>query len=101
MAGRSSNERSGSGLLLPSIASALRAAAQVYIAALIPDGARSFRDELIADPHGVVHPGWVGVRPTVDVDTARHFLFHDCDEAVSSWAMTTLRRFLPSAWTTK
>jgi pimeloyl-ACP methyl ester carboxylesterase len=88
---------SGGGLLLPAIARALAARAQVYVAAVIPDGVRSFADELRDDANVVAHDDWIGVDPTSDVDAARHFLFHDCDDTVTAWALTTLRSFRPTA----
>lgn len=38
-------------------------------------------------------PGWIGADPTADVDVARRFLFHDCDEATTEWALSTVRPF--------
>lgn len=89
---------SGAGLLLPAIASSLSAKAQVNLAALIPDGTRSFVDELTDDDDAaaVVHDEWVGVDPTTGHDAARRFLFHDCDDDTTAWALTTLRRFAPT-----
>lgn len=77
------------------IASALSASGQVYLAAVIPDGSISFSDEVRTDPTRVVHEDWLGVDPTVDADAARHFLFHDCQHTVQAWALTTLRPFVP------
>lgn len=90
---------SGAGLLLPAIASSLSARRQVYLAALIPDGTRSFLDEVAQEGSTVVHEGWIGVDPTEDHDAARHFLFHDCDDRTVMWALTTLRRFVPAVYT--
>jgi hypothetical protein len=86
---------SGSGLLLPAIASATKAARQVYLAAFIPHGSRSLMDEVNASASGVFNAGWIGVDPTIDHDAARHFLFHDCSPEVIEWAVTTLRSFVP------
>jgi pimeloyl-ACP methyl ester carboxylesterase len=88
---------SGSGLLLPAIATATRASLQVYLAAFVPNGTQSLMDELDDDATGRFHPDWIGVDPTRDHDAARHFLFHDCSPEVAEWALTTLRRFVPSA----
>jgi len=88
---------SGTGLLLPAIASTLSADRQVYLAALIPDGTRSFLDEDAQQGSTIVHEDWSGVDPTEDHDAARHFLFHDCDDRTVEWALTTLRRFVPTA----
>lgn len=88
---------SGSGLLLSTISTALSARWQVYLAAVVPEGTRSLTDELRARPAEIVHEDWLGVDPTVDLDAARHFLFHDCPPDVQSWALTTLRAFVPLA----
>ncbi|MGH3804166.1 MAG: alpha/beta hydrolase [Pseudonocardiaceae bacterium] len=88
---------SGSGLILPAISTRLKASAQVFLAALIPAGEMSFSEELGEDPEAVVNPRWIGADPTHDIGDARHFLFHDCDEATLEWAETTLRLFVPSA----
>lgn len=88
---------SGAGLFMPAIVSALSARAQLYVAALVPDGFRRFLDELAQDSSAVVHDDWVGVDPTIDHAAAHHFLFHDCDVGVGDWALTTLRRFVPTA----
>lgn len=86
---------SGSGLVLPAIASLSGARLQVFLAAFIPDGMRSLLDELNDDPAVIFHPEWIGVDPIVDHDAARRFLFHDCSEDSIEWALGTLRRFQP------
>lgn len=88
---------SGSGLLLPAIASATGATAQVYLAALVPDGLRSLINELDDDATAMVHDDWLGVDPTTDQEIARRFLFHDCGTAVADWAIGTVRSFVPVA----
>jgi hypothetical protein len=88
---------SGSGLLLPAIASATGAVAQVYLAAGIPDGSRSLVNELADDATVMVHDDWLGVDPTADHEIARHFLFHDCSAAIAEWAIGTVRTFVPIA----
>ena len=88
---------SGSGLLLPAIASATDATAQVYLAAVVPDGSRSLINELEDDAAAMVHDDWLGVDPTTDDETARRFLFHDCSAAITDWAIGTLRSFVPAA----
>lgn len=87
---------SGSGLLLPAIAVAVRSRLHVYLAAAIPSGDRSFLDELDAAPTDVAYPDWIGVDPTDDHDAARHFLFHDCGPQRTTWALSTLRSFIPT-----
>jgi pimeloyl-ACP methyl ester carboxylesterase len=86
---------SGAGLLLPAMASAVNAKLQAYLAAFIPDRSRSLIDELDDDAAAMFHEDWIGVDPTADPSTARHFLFHDCKPDVAAWAMTTLRLFIP------
>ena len=86
---------SGSGLVLPAIASATNARWQCYIAAFVPDGLSSLMDEVSTDSTAVFHRRWIGVDPTTDHDAARRFLFHDCNPSVAEWALTTLRRFVP------
>ena len=83
--------------LLSAIAKSLSADVQVYVAAAIPHGLHSFRDELTNDTASVVHDDWINVDPTTDAEAARHFLFHDCDPTVTAWALTTMRLFLPLA----
>jgi pimeloyl-ACP methyl ester carboxylesterase len=87
---------SGSGLLLPALARSLCAARQVFLAAWIPDGALSLMDEFEANPE-IFPADWIGQDPTNDPDTARRFLFHDCDDRTAEWALSTLRSFDPSA----
>ena len=86
---------SGSGLLLPAIASAAQATMQVYLAAFVPDGSRSLMDEVNEDASAVFNADWVGADPISDYDVARNFLFHDCSPDVAEWAVTTLRAFMP------
>lgn len=84
---------SGSGLLLPAIASATEATVQVYLAAFVSNGSWSLMDELKDDASAVLNADWIGVDPTRDHDAARRFLFHDCSPEVAEWAVTTLRSF--------
>jgi len=87
---------SGSGLLLGAIAEAMEARHQVFLAALIPDGAHSLTDEVQRRAHEMFNPTWLGQDPVADAVAAREFLFHDCDEATVLWALTTLRLFHPA-----
>ena len=86
---------SGAGLVLPAIATATDATMQVYLAAFVPNGCRSLMDELNDDPTHIFNADWIGVDPTIDLDAARRFLFHDCSPEVTDWALTTLRLFVP------
>jgi pimeloyl-ACP methyl ester carboxylesterase len=88
---------SGSGLLLPGIALAVRARLQIFLAAFIPNGRTSLVGEVEDDAASIFHSNWIGVDPTADHEAARHFLFHDCTVEVSNWALGTLRRFQPLA----
>ena len=88
---------SGSGLLLPAVASAVGARVQVFLAAFIPNGTTSLLAEVDEDAASIFHPDWIGVDPTVDHQAARQFLFHDCSSHVATWAIGTLRRFQPLA----
>lgn len=84
---------SASGLLLPSIGSALGARHQVWMAAAVPDfvGRRSLMEELGSEPTKVFNPEWVGVDPTADPVLATYLLFHDCRLAGLQAALPTLR----------
>lgn len=87
---------SGSGVLLPAVAGALGARRQVWLAAFVPDGRRSFAQEVRPAPAEVFNPEWLGVDPTDDPVAATYFLYHDCDLATLRWALTTTRRFTPT-----
>lgn len=88
---------SGSGMLLGAICAALDAAHQVFLAAIIPDGARSLTAELRDRAAEMFSADWIGVDPVSDLDAARHCLFHDRDDETTRWALTTLRSFYPAA----
>jgi hypothetical protein len=86
---------SGAGLLLPALAQRVRAARQVWLAALVPDydGERSFADEIATDPSQVVHDEWVGVDPSTDPVLATYFLFHDAPLPVLRNALESVKTF--------
>lgn len=86
---------SGSGQLLPAAARHLQAQRQVWLAAYVPDGKRSLRDDVSITPAEVFNPEWLGKNPTADPVLAAHFLFHDCNLETLQWALTTLRLFNP------
>jgi pimeloyl-ACP methyl ester carboxylesterase len=88
---------SGAGLLLPAVARLLRAARQVWVAGVIPDGRRSLLEEVGAAPGVVFNEEWLGKDPTTNPVLATYFLFHDCDLATLEWAIATLRLFSPAA----
>lgn len=86
---------SGGGLLLPATARLLGALRQVWLAAVVPNGETSLLDDLSTEPE-MFNPDWLGVDPVDDLDVAKAFLFHDCPRPQLPWALTTLRRFVPS-----
>ena len=88
---------SGSGPLLPAAAAALRARRQVWLAAWVPHASLSFFDDARAHIEEAFYPGWVGQDPTVDDESAIHFVYHDCDAEALAWALTTRRPFFPEA----
>jgi len=88
---------SGSGPLLPSIADALEARRQVWLAAWVPAPAASFREDVKANIAEAFNPGWIGKDPVGDADVAIEFLYHDCDDDAVAWALGTRREFYPSA----
>ncbi|MEO6571407.1 MAG: alpha/beta hydrolase [Ilumatobacteraceae bacterium] len=87
---------SGSGLLLGAITEVLDAHHQVFLAASVPDGRHSLMDEVRDHAAEMFNPAWLGKDPVGDLSVAREFLFHDCDEETTEWALTTLRLFHPS-----
>ena len=88
---------SGSGPLLPSIADALHARRQVWLAAWVPDPDASFREDVQANLVDAFNAGWVGKDPVGDADVAIEFLYHDCGKDTIAWALATRRDFYPSA----
>ena len=81
---------SAGGLFLPLVPARVKVARLVYLAAAIPEIGKSFMDQFKSAPE-MYCPGFVGKDPTKDPDLARHFLFHDCDNEVAAWAVSTLR----------
>jgi pimeloyl-ACP methyl ester carboxylesterase len=88
---------SGSGPLLPAAARALVAIHQVWLAAWVPDPARSFVDDVDANLDAAFDPGWVGKDPVEDDEAAIEFVYHDCDGDMLAWALSTRRPFVPEA----
>ena len=87
---------SGAGLLIGAIAVAIGARHQIFLAAAIPDGQQSLMTELQHHADAMFNPDWIGRDPTSNVTDAREFLFHDCDEPTTEWALTSLRGFHPA-----
>ena len=81
---------SAAGLILPVVATEMKVAGLVYLAAVIPEPGTPFLDLVKRNP-SMFQPGWVGTDPTKDPALARKFLFHDCDERTFKWALTTIR----------
>jgi pimeloyl-ACP methyl ester carboxylesterase len=88
---------SGSGPLLPSIADALHASRQIWLAAWVPDPDASFREDVQANLVEAFNPGWIGKDPVADADAAIEYLYHDCGSDTITWALSTRRDFYPSA----
>jgi len=88
---------SGSGVLLPGAAAALRARHQVWLAAWVPDPHASFSEEVAQHAESAFNPEWIGKDPTTDASVATSFLYHDCDQETLEWALTTRRLFVPLA----
>lgn len=88
---------SGSGPLLPTVATALRARRQVWLAAWVPHHSLSFVDDVRAHREEAFNPDWIGRDPTVDDEAAIHFVYHDCDAETQAWALRTRRPFFPEA----
>jgi pimeloyl-ACP methyl ester carboxylesterase len=86
---------SGAGPLLPATARALKARRQVWLAAWVPDPEASFLQDTGRHLQAAFDPGWIGKDPTEDAAAAAEFLYHDCDDALLEWALSTRRLFLP------
>jgi hypothetical protein len=85
------------GPLLPATARALKACHQVWLAAWVPDPEASFVEDTGLHAQVAFNPDWIGKDPTEDDAVAAAFLYHDCDDAVLEWALSTRRLFLPRA----
>lgn len=85
---------SGAGHLLPTLARALDACHQLWLAAGVPDyhGRRSMLEELRATDFAAFNPEWVGIDPFSDRAMATYFLFHDADLAALRRGLDTLER---------
>jgi pimeloyl-ACP methyl ester carboxylesterase len=81
---------SSAGLILPVVAGRLKVARLIYLTAVIPEPQTVFLEGVKRTPE-MFRPDWLGKDPTKSEDLARHFLFHDCDERTTRWALTTLR----------
>jgi pimeloyl-ACP methyl ester carboxylesterase len=92
---------SGSGLLFPAAADALRASHLVWLAAVIPDfaGRSSMANEIVRYGSEMVSEEWLANsgRSVTDPVIAAYFAFHDCDLETLRWGLTTVRLFYPAA----
>jgi pimeloyl-ACP methyl ester carboxylesterase len=81
---------SASGLFLPLVPERRPVRRLVFLAAVIPQLGKSFRDQ-IDENKDMLNPEWIGKDPTKDDQLALRFLFHDCSPKVSPWALSTRR----------
>ncbi|WP_158879969.1 alpha/beta fold hydrolase [Amycolatopsis anabasis] len=92
---------SASGLLLPAVASALRASRLVWLAAYVPDpvDGRSLAEEIRTSQAEMFNPEWTSLprSPTEDPAIAAYFLFHDGDLDALRRGLASLRKFYPAA----
>ena len=83
------------GPLLPAAARVLGACHQVWLAAWVPDPGANFLEDTGRNLEAAFDPGWIGQDPIEDDAVAAAFLYHDCDDATRTWALSTRRLFLP------
>jgi hypothetical protein len=86
---------SGAGPLLPATARALDARHQVWLAAWVPDPEASLVEDTSRHARAAFNPDWIGKDPTEDDAVAAAFLYHDADDTMLDWALSTRRLFLP------
>jgi hypothetical protein len=87
---------SGSGPLLPAASKALKARHRVWLAAWVPNPHASLLEEVRANPTETFNPDWIGKDAIKDSSVAINFLYHDCDQTMIEWALTTRRLFMPT-----
>jgi pimeloyl-ACP methyl ester carboxylesterase len=80
---------SASGMFLPLVPDRRRVQRLVFLAAIVPQVGTSLREQALTDKR-MFNPDWLGKNPTTDEETARQFLFHDCSEEATRWALGTL-----------
>ena len=85
---------SASGMFLPLVASIRPVRHLVYLAAVIPQVGNSIIGQFLNTDLDMFQPDWVamgraGKDPSQDEALAKHFLFHDCSDEITEWAMTT------------
>lgn len=88
------------GLLAAPIAEELNARHIVWLAAYVPDfrGHTSAASDVDLNRQSMYVPEFLQLTatPFEEPAVAEEFMFHDCDEAVRSWALTTLRPWQPA-----
>jgi pimeloyl-ACP methyl ester carboxylesterase len=68
---------------------------QVWLAAWVPDPGANFLEDTGRNLEAAFDPGWIGQDPIEDDAVAAAFLYHDCDDATRTWALSTRRLSLP------
>lgn len=84
---------SGSGALVPLVPSLAEVERLVFICAGLPDLGRSLADQIEKDH--VLGDDWMEEEDTSSSEAARKFMFNDCDEETTEWALKTVRLFSP------
>jgi pimeloyl-ACP methyl ester carboxylesterase len=86
-----------SGVFLPLLPRVCECSLLVFLAAVIPAPGRSVREQFAADPT-MFAPDWIAagqrwLDPVEAQRLSRDFLFHDCDEETTAWALTTVEPY--------
>lgn len=83
-----------SGLLAPVVATMRPVERLVFVCAGLPDIGRSATSQIAED--GVLHRDWMKVDfDPDDLETAKHYMFHDCPDENLQWSISTGRLLLP------
>jgi pimeloyl-ACP methyl ester carboxylesterase len=83
-----------SGLIIPVVSMFRPIDHLVFVCAGLPDIGRSATDQIFGD--GLLHEDWVAYSGAPDSeDAAKTFMFNDCDDEMLSWALTTVRLWMP------
>lgn len=83
-----------SGLLAQVVATMRPVERLVFVCAGLPDIGRSATAQIAED--GVLNRDWMKVDfDPDDLETARHYMFHDCPEENLEWSISTVRLLLP------
>jgi pimeloyl-ACP methyl ester carboxylesterase len=85
-----------SGLIIPVVSMFRPIDHLVFVCAGLPDIGRSATDQIFGD--GLLHEDWVAYSGAPDSeDAAKTFMFNDCDGEMLSWALTTVRLWMPQS----